>query len=156
MISAGPAQDERTYTAGMRSSWLLVLGATALLVGQAVVGGHVVFAVAYGALGLAIAYWLSPWRGGRSVTHTEVLGRPEVDRRVVIYWRPGCVFCARLRGRLGRLGRRATWVNIWQDPDAAAFVAGVNDGNQIVPTVVIDGVPLTNPDPERVRQVLAA
>lgn len=139
----------------MRSTWLLVLGATALLVGQAIAGGQVVFAVAYGALGLAIAYWLSPWQGGRSRTHAEVLRAPEAERRVVIYWRPGCVFCARLRGRLGRLRGRATWVNIWQDPEAAAFVASVNDGNQIVPTAVIDGVPLTNPDPERVRQVLA-
>lgn len=140
----------------MRSSWLLVLGATVLLVGQAVNSGHVTFAVAYGALGLAIAYWVSPWQGGRSVTHTEVLGRAEEDRRVVIYWRPGCVFCARLRGRLGRVGRRATWVNIWQDEAAAAYVASVNGGNQVVPTVVIDGVPLTNPEPERVREALVA
>lgn len=140
----------------MRSTWLLALGATALMVGQAIAGGHVMFAVAYGAVGLVIAYWLSPWQGGRSSTHTEVLSRPEGERRVVIYWRPGCMFCARLRRRLGRLGGRATWINIWQDRDAAAFVASVNEGNETVPTVVIDGVPLTNPDPERVREVLAA
>lgn len=140
----------------MRSSWLLVLGATVLLVGQAVAGGHEGFAIVYAVVGLAIAYWLSPWQGGRSLTHAEVVSSPGVERRVVIYWRPGCVFCARLRARLGSLRRRATWVNIWQDPAAAAFVASVNDGNEVVPTVVIDGVPFTNPEPDRVREVLAA
>ena len=72
---------------------------------------------------------------------------PASGRPVVIYWRPGCAYCARMRVRLGRTGRRAIWVNIWQDPDAAAFVRSINDGNETVPTVVIDGQPLTNPDP---------
>lgn len=140
----------------MRSSWLLVLGATALLAGQAVAGGHVVFAVGYALAGFALAYWLSPWQGGRSTTHAEVAGGPLAENGVVIYWRPGCVFCARLRARLGSLRSRATWVNIWQDPEAAAFVASVNDGNEVVPTVLIDGVPVTNPEPDRVREALAA
>lgn len=140
----------------MRSSWLLVLGATVLLAGQAAAGGAVVFAVGYALAGLALAYWLSPWQGGRSTTHAEVAGGPLAENGVVIYWRPGCVFCARLRARLGSLRRRATWVNIWQDPEAAAFVASVNDGNEVVPTVLIDGVPVTNPEPDRVREALAA
>lgn len=139
----------------MRSLWLLVLGATVLLVGDALRSGEVRFAVGYAALGLALAYWLSPWQGGRSARHTEVTARDGADEGVVIYWRPGCVFCMRLRGRLGKVGKRATWVNIWQDRDAAAYVESVNDGNQVVPTVVIDGVAHTNPDPEMVRQRLA-
>ena len=54
---------------------------------------------------------------------------------VVIYWRPGCPFCERLDAHLGALGDEATWVNIWEDPQAEAHVQSLNDGNSTVPTV---------------------
>lgn len=73
---------------------------------------------------------------------------------VVIYWRPGCGFSSRLRAVLGDAADRASWRNIWEDEEAAAFVRSVNDGNETVPTVVIDGEPFTNPDPRRVRDRL--
>ncbi|WP_153394216.1 glutaredoxin domain-containing protein [Ornithinicoccus halotolerans] len=73
---------------------------------------------------------------------------------VVIYWRPGCGFSARLRAVLGEVGERASWRNIWEDEADAAFVRSVNDGNETVPTVVIDGEPFTNPDPQWVRERL--
>ncbi len=73
---------------------------------------------------------------------------------VTIYWRPGCPFCMMLQQRLADLADGATWVNIWEDEHGAEFVRSVNDGNETVPTVVIDGVALTNPDPERVRGAL--
>ena len=73
---------------------------------------------------------------------------------VVIYWRPGCGFCARLRSRLGAAAEKATWLNIWQDEEAAAFVRSVNDGNETVPTVVMDGIPVTNPNPSVVLEHL--
>ena len=79
---------------------------------------------------------------------------PEQERQVVIYWRPGCQFCMRLKSALGDLRGQALWVNIWQDDAAAAFVRRVNDGNETVPTVVIDGEPHTNPDPGTVRERL--
>ncbi|MGB3256513.1 MAG: glutaredoxin domain-containing protein [Ornithinimicrobium sp.] len=84
-----------------------------------------------------------------STDHTTVDG-------VVIYWRPGCGFCARLRSTLGAEGDKATWVNIWEDKDAAAFVRSVNDGNETVPTVVMDGIPVTNPSPTVVQEKLAS
>lgn len=142
--------------AGMRWLWVLVLLAAAVAVAEAVRTGDVTRAVGYAALGLAVAWWLSPWQGGRSARHAEVAARPAAEREVVIYWRPGCVFCARLRGRLGRAGRRATWVNIWQDEAGAAYVRRVNDGDETVPTVVIDGAPHTNPDPQLVLDRLMA
>lgn len=100
--------------------------------------------------GAGIAWWISPLNGRSGPRHEEVTR----DDPVVIYWRPGCVYCIRLRGALGRQGKRATWVSIWADPDAAAFVRSVNEGNETVPTVVIDGEPHTNPDPELVRAAL--
>ncbi len=135
---------------GMRWLWIVVLVAASVAVFDALRTGDVTGAIGYGALGLALAWWLSPRQGGRSARHEEVMGRAEADREVVIYWRPGCVFCARLRGRLGRAGRKATWVNIWQDEAGAAYVRSVNDGDETVPTVVIDGEPHTNPDPQHV------
>lgn len=73
---------------------------------------------------------------------------------VVIFWRPWCPYCQRLRGRLGPAGRGALWVNIWRDRDAAARVRQINEGNETVPTVLIGGEPHTNPDPDLVRRAL--
>lgn len=39
---------------------------------------------------------------------------------ITVYWRPGCPFCARLRRQLDRAGLPADWIDIWQDPRAAA------------------------------------
>jgi mycoredoxin len=72
---------------------------------------------------------------------------------VTLYWRPGCMFCLRLRLVLRWHRLSVHQVNIWADPDAAAFVRSVADGNEIVPTVVVDGHPIVNPAP---RQVVAA
>ncbi|RHW44830.1 hypothetical protein D1832_11300 [Dermacoccus abyssi] len=66
---------------------------------------------------------------------------------VTIYWRPGCVFCMRLENALGASRNKATWRNIWEDDEAREFVAMVNDGNEIVPTVVIDAAPTPTPTP---------
>lgn len=80
----------------------------------------------------------------------------ERDKRMpMVYWRPGCVFCMRLRFGLWRRGIDARWRNIWTDRDAAAFVRSVADGNETVPTVVVDGGPYVNPSPGRVASLLA-
>ncbi len=82
--------------------------------------------------------------------------RAAAEGRVVVYFRRRCAFCERLRLALGRRGRAVVWVDIWADPDAAAFVRSVNDGNETVPTVVIAGQAHTNPSPRVVRKALAA
>jgi glutaredoxin len=63
------------------------------------------------------------------------------------------MFCRRLRFALWWHHLPVRQVNIWRDPDAAAFVRSVAGGNETVPTVVIDGRPMVNPAP---RQVIAA
>lgn len=105
---------------------------------------------------LVIAAWLvAPVRTSEPVHHWEAQERLVRDGRVIVYWRPGCLFCARLRLRLGPLARRATWVDIWADPEAAAFVRDLNGGAEVVPTVILtDGEARTNPDPARVRAEL--
>ncbi len=74
---------------------------------------------------------------------------------VVVYWRPGCPFCMKLRAglRLSRL--RYTEVDIWKDPAAAAFVRSVADGNETVPTVTVGGRAMVNPSRRRVLAAVA-
>ncbi|GAA4807029.1 DnaJ family domain-containing protein [Tomitella cavernea] len=76
------------------------------------------------------------------------------DREVIVYWRPGCVFCQRLRAILWARRLRPTMINIWDDARAAAFVRSVADGDETVPTVVIDGVAHVNPAPKTVVAAL--
>ncbi len=74
---------------------------------------------------------------------------------VTVYWRPGCVFCIKLRTqlRLARIPYRK--VDIWRDPEAAAFVRSVADGNETVPTVVVGDHPaMVNPSVRRIREAL--
>ena len=143
-------------TGGMRRLWIVLLAVVVVVVSTSIRQGDYLFAVAYAVGGLALVWWTSPWRGGRTTTHQEVLAMPESERPVVVYWRPGCGYCQRLRFALGQDAEKATWVNIWQDEEAAAFVKSVNDGNETVPTVVMDGIPTTNPDPAVVRERLTA
>lgn len=96
----------------------------------------------------------SPLLFPRSIGALEAQRRSAADGRPVVFWRPGCTYCLRLRIRLGRSARQLYWVDIWRDPAGAAAVRAVNDGNETVPTVVVAGRPHTNPDPEWVRAQL--
>jgi mycoredoxin len=74
--------------------------------------------------------------------------------RVIVYWRPGCAYCARLRWGLRRMKVATEESNIWIDPAAAAFVRSVNGGHETVPTVVVNGETLVNPTPRQVKRAL--
>ncbi|WP_406835393.1 glutaredoxin domain-containing protein [Streptomyces sp. AHU1] len=93
----------------------------------------------------------SPLVFPRSIGAPEARRRSAADGRPVVYWRPGCAYCLRLRFRLGRSARQLHWVNIWRDPAGAVAVREANGGDETVPTVVVAGRPHTNPDPEWVR-----
>ncbi|WP_203336133.1 glutaredoxin domain-containing protein [Nocardioides limicola] len=77
------------------------------------------------------------------------------EGRVVVYFRRMCLFCERLRLSLGARRSEVVWVDIWADPEAAAYVRSVNGGDETVPTVVIGGQPHTNPSPAVVKRALA-
>jgi mycoredoxin len=98
----------------------------------------------------------SPLMFPRSIGALEAQRRSAVDGRPVVFWRPGCTYCLRLRIRLGRSARQLHWVDIWRDSAGAAAVRAVNDGNETVPTVVVAGQSHTNPDPEWVREQLSS
>ncbi|MFE4973500.1 glutaredoxin domain-containing protein [Kitasatospora sp. NPDC056651] len=119
-------------------------------------GGSPVAAVLYLLLFAALAGMNSPLFFPRTIGAAEARRRSAADGRPVVYWRPGCKYCLRMRLRLGRTAGRLHWVDIWRDPEAAAVVRAANDGNETVPTVVIDGRPYTNPDPAWLRARLPA
>lgn len=132
---------------------VLVLSGSAVAAGQILKGSPGTAAVLLPAF-LALAGVNSPLIFPRSVGAQEAQRRSAVDGRPVVFWRPGCKYCIRLRIRLGRDARRLHWVDIWRDPAGAAAVRAANDGNETVPTVVVAGRPHTNPDPRWVREQL--
>lgn len=130
-------------------------------------GGSLVAAmlVVRGSLGAAVAMLLvfgllaglhSPLAFPRSIGAVEAQRRSAVDGRPIVYWRAGCMYCLRLRIRLGRSARHVHWVDIWSDPDGATIVGAANDGNETVPTVVVAGQTYVNPDPQWVRGQLGS
>lgn len=98
----------------------------------------------------------SPLIFPRSIGAEEARRRSAADGRPVIFWRPGCAYCLRLRIRLGRAARRAHWVDIWRDPAGAAVVREANGGDETVPTVLVAGRPHVNPEPTWVREKLSS
>ncbi|WP_169947102.1 glutaredoxin domain-containing protein [Microbispora sp. H11081] len=131
----------------------LVLGiaAAARQIAQGSVGGAVVLLLLF----LVLAVPLSPLPFPKSVSAAEAQRRSQEDGRPIVYWRPGCRYCLRLRTRLGGKARRAHWVDIWRDPEGAAAVRAVTGGDETVPTVVVAGTPHVNPDPRWVRTQLS-
>ncbi|QIZ35251.1 MULTISPECIES: glutaredoxin domain-containing protein [Saccharopolyspora] len=76
-------------------------------------------------------------------------------QEVVVYTRPGCPFCTSLRAGLRRQGLAFNEVDIWEDPDAAAVVRSIADGNETVPTVVVGGWQAVNPSASSVLSAVA-
>ncbi|MGP3927897.1 MULTISPECIES: mycoredoxin [unclassified Streptomyces] len=72
---------------------------------------------------------------------------------VTMYSTTWCGYCRRLKSQLDREGIAYTEINIEQDPASAAFVEKVNNGNQLVPTVLFpDGSALPNPSLAQVKE----
>lgn len=70
-------------------------------------------------------------RAGRSKGYLSMSKDMAVEGKTLeVFWRPGCPYCASFRRSLGRRGIDATWVNIWQDEQAAWFVRRVNNGDE--------------------------
>lgn len=105
---------------------------------------------------LALLVLLTPIAFPASPGDAEGRALAEARGVPLVYWRPGCSFCVRLRLSLGLAGRRAVWVNIRRDPAAAARVRSANNGNETVPTVFAGAEHRTNPSPAWVRERLGS
>jgi len=62
-------------------------------------------------------------------------------------------YCFILRRGLRRRRLDFTEVDIWTDPDAAAAVRAIADGNETVPTVHVAGQWLVNPRAAQVHRL---
>lgn len=77
--------------------------------------------------------------------------------QLTMYSTTWCGYCRRLKIQLDAAGVTYDEVNIERDPDAAAFVEGVNGGNRTVPTLrFADDSALTNPSLAQVTAKLEA
>lgn len=75
---------------------------------------------------------------------------------IVMYSTTWCGYCRRLKNQLKSVGIGWEEIDIEQDPASADFVASVNEGNHVVPTVrFADGSTLTNPSLNEVQDKIA-
>jgi len=79
-----------------------------------------------------------------------------MSNAIEFYWRPGCPFCSNLERKLTKLELPLDKKNIWDNPDYAATVRSIADGNETVPTVVIGEAKMVNPSADQVLQALGA
>jgi len=103
-----------------------------------------------------LAVLMSPLLFPPPVPAAEAQRRSARDGRPVIYWRPGCPYCMRLRTALGPDAGSAHWVDIWADPSGAAAVRAITGGDETVPTMVVAGDGFVNPSPALVREKVRA
>ena len=79
------------------------------------------------------------------------------DSTVTMYSTAWCGYCHRLKSQMDREGITYEVIDIEQQPEAAAIVERVNNGNQTVPTLVYpDGTAQTNPALKDVKAKLAS
>lgn len=84
-----------------------------------------------------VAWWVSPLRGAGPHIDHALAHRDGDDEDVIVYWRPGCRYCSRLRRRLDPTVRdQVAWVNIMSDPQGAAYIRRFHDGDMVTPTAV--------------------
>ena len=126
----------------------LVVGGASLLAGDVASGWGILafFAIA--------ALLVSPRAFPPAMTDEAARVASATDGQPIVYWRPGCPYCMRLRARLGRDARRLHWVDIWADPAGAASVREVTGGDETVPTVIAGNRSFINPDVALVRNLL--
>ncbi|CAB4654853.1 unannotated protein [freshwater metagenome] len=73
-----------------------------------------------------------------------------------IYSTSWCGPCKRLKRQLAELDITYQEIDIEQSPEAAALVESLNNGDQMVPTLVFsDGTSMTNPSAIQVKEKLS-
>jgi glutaredoxin len=138
------------------SSSLLLVAAAVVIGGADWLAGSRWTAIAVAVFLLVAAVVVSPRAFPRPMTDAAARVAADNDGRPIVYWRPGCPYCIRLRARLGRDARHLLWVDIWADPEGAASVREVTGGDETVPTVIAGDRSFINPGADVVRGLLRA
>ncbi|MCH7624523.1 MAG: FAD-dependent oxidoreductase [Chloroflexi bacterium] len=77
------------------------------------------------------------------------------DDKIIVYGAPWCPDCRRAKQFLGEQRIPYSWVDIDEDEEARSYVQGVNDGKQIIPTIIFpDGSFLVEPTNAELAQKL--
>ena len=63
-----------------------------------------------------------------------------------MYGTEWCPDCHRSQAIFKEYGVEYEFIDVDKDEEAAQKVMGINNGKRIVPTIIINGVPHTNPD----------
>lgn len=121
----------------------MVLAAAGMIIALFVPGSPALLAAV---ILLAASVLHSPLVFPRPVDAAEAKKRSVAENRPIIYWRPGCPYCLRLRLRLLGRSRRFFWVDIWRDAQGAEAVRAVADGNETVPTLAFRDQAWVNPE----------
>lgn len=71
----------------------------------------------------------------------------------IMYSTSWCGYCKRLKNQLVELDISFEEINIEEFPDGAQIIEKINNGNQVVPTLVFsDGTSMTNPSARAVAE----
>lgn len=143
-------------TTGLRQRVLRWLPTAALALAGAYLlapGERDLVSVTVGIALLVVAMGFSPLFFPRSLDDATAHTAAAARGLPLIYWRPGCVYCFRMRIALGMTGSKAVWVDVSRDARASARVREVNGGNETVPTVFVGDDAHVNPSPSWVRSV---
>lgn len=71
----------------------------------------------------------------------------------IMYSTPWCGYCKRLKNQLAELDISFEEINIEEFADGAQIIEKINNGNQVVPTLVFsDGTSMTNPSARAVLE----
>ena len=151
---AGPSREHRSSSGVVRRWWLSGWVAAVAVVPLLLTARPSTSDLVVSALLLLAAWVLSPRFFPTSPSDRDARRLARETGVPVVYWRPGCSWCLRLRIALGRTGNRAVWVDVTRDTAASARVRAANSGDETVPTVFVGDAPTTNPRPAWVRERL--
>jgi mycoredoxin len=111
----------------------VALGVVALVV-EGRLSGLVLAAIA---IALAWAWRVSPLRRAQPHVPHRLAMDEALPRDVIVYWRPGCTYCMRLRRQLDSdVRRQLRWVNVMADVEASQFIRRFHGGDMVTPTAV--------------------
>ncbi len=126
----------------------MLLGAVAVLVAPGGAVGRVVVVLL-----IACSWLVSPTFFPRSTDLEQAVARAAAGERPLVLWKPGCLYCIRLRAMLVVGPRRVSWVDSSLDAGAEALVRSRNQGDHTTPTVVFGDETRTNPEIAWVRSL---
>lgn len=139
--------------------WIGVFGAIAAFVMMIInfIQGDTVLATML-LVQLTLLFGLLLWWTRRSGAHISHASAQAVSGEgdVIVYWRPGCLYCDRLKFGLGSDRHDVSWVNVLQDAEAAEFVSTYHDGNITVPTAVTGAGEMIDATPAAIKAQLSA